>query len=243
MRHSATRASARTPLAQATPRSVPRPSEPTRLAPTTRHSATRALGRLTSGGHNIAIGRNAGFGLHTGSNNIYIDSNVATSESGTIRIGSTSQSKTFIEGIYGATSSSGVAVYINSSNQLGTATSSIRFKQAVRDMEDTSLVLAKLRPVTFQYREEIAGGEDLLQYGLIAEEVAEVEPGLVAYDEAGEPYSVRYQFLAPMLVNEYQKQQRTVDEQAARIARQETAIEQLTARLERLEAEAGRAVR
>ena len=63
-----------------------------------------------------------------------------------------------------------------------------------------------MRPVTFQYREEVDDGDKIRQYGLIAEEVAGIEPGLVAYDEKGQPFAVRYQFLAPMLLNEYQKQ-------------------------------------
>jgi hypothetical protein len=128
-----------------------------------------------------------------------------------------------------------VAVFINSSNQLGTATSSIRFKRDVRDMGEASDALMRLRPVVFRYREEVAGGEDFLQYGLIAEEVAEVAPELVAPDEEGRPYSVRYQALAPMLVNELQEQQHTIDVQARRIEEQDRQIAALVVRLGELE--------
>lgn len=203
-----------------------------------------ALRDLSLGFNNVALGRCAGCSLSSGNYNIYVGVGAGgpATETGSIRIGTGNNTQTFIEGIYGVTSPGGLAVFIDSNNQLGTSTSSIRFKREVRDMQSASGVLAKLRPVTFRYREEIAGGDDLLQYGLIAEEVAEVEPGLVAYDERGDPYSVRYQFLAPMLVNEYQRQQRTIDEQASRIRSQDAAIQRLTARLERLEAEVGTAV-
>jgi hypothetical protein len=101
-----------------------------------------------------------------------------------MRLGS-GQTKTYISGIYGSTSSSGIPVYINSNGQLGTQTSSVRFKEQVRDMGDSTSALMKLRPVTFLYKPEYADGERTLQYGLIAEEVAKVYPELVAYDISG----------------------------------------------------------
>ena len=86
----------------------------------------------------------------------------------------------------------------------------------------------RLRPVTFRYKHEYNGGADELQYGLIAEEVAEIDPSLVLYGTDGQPQTVRYHFLTPILLNEVQKQQRTIDEQKAR-------IESLEERLSRLE--------
>ncbi len=112
---------------------------------------------------------------------------------------------------------------INSSNELHTLVSSMRFKQDVRDMGETSEMLAKLRPVTFRYRENVATGEDVPEYGLIAEEVAEIAPELVAYDEEGRPYSVRYHVLPSLLLNEMQRQQRTIETLLARIEQLERA--------------------
>jgi hypothetical protein len=180
----------------------------------------RALS-AASGSNNIAIGTSAGSQLSTGSNNIIIGSNTASDESNTIRIGGGPQNDTYIAGIYGSTSSGGVAVYVDASGHLGTLTSSARFKQDIRDMGDRSEVLMKLRPVTFRYREGVSDEAQLLQYGLVAEEVEKVAPGLVMNDEHGDPYTVRYQFLAPMLLNEVQQQR--------------AHIQELTARLERLE--------
>jgi len=138
-----------------------------------------------------------------------------------------------------------VAVLVNSSNELHTLVSSLRFKEAVRDMGEASELLAKLRPVVFRYRQAVAEGEDENEYGLIAEEVAEVAPDLVALDEAGRPYSVRYHVLPSLLINEMQKQQRTIEAQASRIelleierkvaVEQQKQVKQLVARLERLE--------
>jgi hypothetical protein len=116
---------------------------------------------------------------------------------------------------------------------LGTATSSARFKQDVRDMDDASELLMRLHPVTFRYRPEAAPGEDGTQYGLIAEEVATVAPELVAYDGDGRPYSVRYHVLPALLLSQNQEQQRTIEVQRR-------AIETLSARVARIESERAR---
>ena len=119
---------------------------------------------------------------------------------------------------------------VNASGKLGTTTSSARFKQDVRDMGDASDVLMKLRPVTFRYREDAVGAEEAktTQYGLIAEEVAEVAPELVAPDLEGKPYSVKYHELPALLLNEVQEQQRIIEEQ-------QQVIAALSARLDALE--------
>ena len=158
-------------------------------------------------------------------------------ESNTIRIGwqgngDEQQNTAYIAGIYGSTSSSGIPVYINSNGQLGTMTSSLRFKEQVRDMGDSTNALMKLRPVTFLYKPEYDKGERTLQYGLIAEEVAKVYPELVAYDNDGQPYSVRYQYITTMLLNEVQKQYRRAEAEAEEITAQQQKIDGLKQQLQ-----------
>ncbi len=138
-----------------------------------------------------------------------------------IRLGS-SQNRTFIAGIRGTVTdvADGIPVLIDSNGQLGIVSSSARYKYDIHDMGDASASLLALRPVTFRYREH--GADAPVRFGLIAEEVAEVAPELVIY-ENGVPETVAYHFLAPMLINELQKQQ--------------ALIEQLQDRIERLEAE------
>ena len=181
-----------------------------------------ALSSLSSGNTNIAVGWAAGGQLTTGSNNIYIGNNGVSNENNTTRIGSV-QNRAYFAGIFNSTLGGGMSVLVDSNGQLGTNPSSIRFKQSVRDMEDTSQVLMELRPVAFRYREDVVGEADAKvdQYGLIAEEVAKVAPELVAYDDAGQPYSVRYHVLPAMLLNEVQKQQQLIAAMAARIERLE----------------------
>jgi hypothetical protein len=120
---------------------------------------------------------------------------------------------------------------IDSAGQLGTVSSSRRFKDDVADMAGASDVLMKLRPVTFHYKSDQDPAGRRLQYGLIAEEVAELNPGLVARSADGQVETVLYQFLPPMLLNEVQKQQRTIEAQAAEIA----ALKRETARIAALE--------
>jgi hypothetical protein len=196
----------------------------------------------TTGMNNIFEGWRAGILNTTGSSDIYIGNQGAASgtESNTIRIGDpTQQNIAFIAGIYASTSSGGVPVYINSSGQLGTSPSSLRFKEQVRDMGESSSNLMQLRPVTFLYKAEFDKGQRTLQYGLIAEEVARVYPNLVAYEPDGKPYTVKYQFVTTMLLNEAQKQYRRAEAQAAVITQQEEKIEVLEHRLSRLEAMLG----
>jgi hypothetical protein len=211
-------------------------------------TANTAVGLLSlecnGGSNNTAIGANSGDNNCSGSNNIFIGYKSGTAggtsnnidignigvnrDSGVIRIGSAAQTSTFIAGINGATSSSGSQVYVNSSGQLGTFTSSLRFKEDVQDMGDaTNRVLLRLRPVTFHYKAPYDDGSHLLEYGLIAEEVAKVAPGLVQYDEEGKPYSVRYQFLNTMLLNEVQAQHRQLASQQAQIEELQNQVKAL----------------
>jgi hypothetical protein len=163
------------------------------------------------------------------SNNIDVGNAGVVSESNTIRIGSVgTQTAAFIAGISGVTSASGNAVFVNPSGQLGTTTSSRRFKDDITDMAGESDVLMKLRPVSFFYKPEYDETQTR-QYGLVAEEVAQVAPQLVAFDKDGVPQTVRYHFVNAMVLNEVQKQQST-------IARQQAEIQDLAARLAKLEA-------
>jgi hypothetical protein len=196
----------------------------------------------TSGSFNTFFGWGAGSSNITGFSDVYIANSgpISGSESNTIRIGTQGtglgqQNVAYIAGIYGSTASSGVPVYVNSLGQLGTSPSSLRYKEQVRNMGDSTSALMKLRPVTFLYKPEYADGERTLQYGLIAEEVAKVYPELVAYDKDGQPYSVRYQYLSMMLLNEMQKQYHRAEAEAKVITAQEQKIDQLEQRLSRLE--------
>ena len=195
-----------------------------------------ALGN-TTGSSNIALGRSAGFNITSGSNNIDIGNTAPGNESNTIRIGnSTNHTKAFLAGVNGVTVSSGTAVYIDSNGQLGTITSSVRFKEDVESMGDASEALMKLRPVTFHYKAPYDDGSHLLQYGLIAEEVAKVFPDLVQYDQQGKPFTVRYHEINTMLLNELQKQHGKVAEQQAEVGRLRSQLTEQEARIQRLEA-------
>lgn len=186
-----------------------------------------ALYSNTSGSNNIGIGEFADYYSTTGSYNIDIGNYGQSGESNTMRLGSSgSQTRTFIAGISGVNlNGGGSEVYINSSGQLGTVNSSARYKQDIADMAGESSALSKLRPVTFSYKSDPAHEK---QYGLIAEEVAEVYPNLVVRNAEGQIESVRYYELAPMLLNEVQKQQKTIQDQ-------QLAIQQLSERLAKLE--------
>jgi hypothetical protein len=185
-----------------------------------------ALAYHTLGRENTALGYKAGFNATEGSHNIFIANRGVAGDASLIKIGTSgTQTKTYVAGIRGASSTYAFdeAVCTNSQDQLGPcAVSSLRFKQDVEAMGDTTEAVSALHPVTFRYRPR--GGqqpEQPLQYGLIAEEVAKVFPTLVSYDDEGMPYTVRYSLLTPLLLNELQKQA--------------TEIRRLTARLDRLE--------
>jgi hypothetical protein len=197
-------------------------------------SGVRALQNNTTGSGNTAIGGGAGLNLTTGSNNIAIDNVGIADESNTIRIGDT-QTRTFIAGIRGVTTATAaIPVLVGTDGQLGTVSSSRRVKDDITDMGTASTVLMQLRPVTFHYKSDQNPKGRSLQYGLVAEEVAAVAPNLVARSASGEIETVYYQHLTPMLLNEYQKQQRIIEAQAALLAKQTArvaALEQQAARM------------
>ncbi|HLK60001.1 MAG TPA: tail fiber domain-containing protein, partial [Chthonomonadaceae bacterium] len=147
------------------------------------------------------------------------------------------QTATFIAGIDGATSLNGLTVFINANGQLGTRKSSRRFKKDIHDMGSASDRLMQLRPVTYRYKQAAEDGSYPLQYGLIAEEVAKVYPDLVQYDKAGKPLAIYDHLLAPMLLNELQKQHRQNQAQKTQIAAQQKEMAALKATLHKQSAE------
>jgi uncharacterized coiled-coil protein SlyX len=196
-----------------------------------------------TGSQNIALGVVAGTGVTTATNVIAIGT-----------AGNNVDNSCYIGNIFNATSSGGTAVFINSNGRLGTITSSRRFKQEIKPMEGASEALFALQPVTFRYKKGIdPSGKS--QFGLVAEEVEKVNPDLVVRDEEGKPYSVRYDQVNAMLLNEFLKEHKKVEEQQAtiadlrstvaqqqkgfefKLAKQQKQIEALTAGLEKVSAE------
>ena len=181
----------------------------------------QALLNNTAAG-NTALGYGAGSNLTTGNDNIDIGNDGVAGDAGIIRIGRSFISATFIAGIYGAPASSGAAVFVNSDGQLGTSTSSRRFKDQIKPMEKASEALFGLNPVTFRYKKEI-DPEGIPQFGLVAEEVEKVNPDLVVRGAGGKVYTVRYEAVNAMLLNEFLKEHLTVQELKSVVAKQEGA--------------------
>ena len=193
-----------------------------------------------NGNGNLALGNGSGNNLRTGHNNIYIG-NAGADESEAIRIGTAgAQRKTFIAGINGATVADGVGVIVDRSGHLGTIVSSARYKEEIRSMDRASEAILSLKPITFRYKHELdpAG---IPQFGLVAEQVEKVNPDLVARDEQGKPYSVRYDAVNAMLLNEFLKEHRKVEQLKkdfeCKIADQQKQIEALTAGLQKVNAQ------
>ena len=196
-----------------------------------------------TGNFNTMIGWHCGGGVGAdGSDNIYIGATAGRpgggAENGALRIGDPGfVTGAWIAGIFGATSTGGSAVFVNATGKLGTLTSSARFKDDIKPMNKASESLFALNPVTFHYKKAIdANGTP--QFGLVAEEVAKVNPDLVINDPNGKPYTVRYEAVNAMLLNEFLKEHRTVQElkvtaekQQTTIALQENQIKALTASL------------
>ena len=197
---------------------------------------TNALFTNTTGRNNIALGNSAGTHLTTGSNNIDIGNQGVAAEANTIRIGTVgTQTKTFIAGIHGAIASGGAAVFVNSAGQLGTLTSSARFKEAIKPMNKSSEAILALKPVTFRYKQEL-DPKGIPQFGLVAEQVEKVSPDLVARDEKGQVYTVRYEAVNAMLLNEFLKEHRKVETLEGTVQQQQKQIEALAAGLQKVTA-------
>jgi hypothetical protein len=179
------------------------------------------LGKNTTGSFNTAIGFNAGANLTTGHDNIDIQAVGVAGESNTMRIGTVKQTATYITGIRGVNTANAnaVPVVVDSAGQLGTVTSSARFKEAIKPMDKTSETILALQPVTFRYKHEL-DPDGIPQFGLVAEQVEKVNPDLVVRDDEGKVMSVRYEAVNAMLLNEFLKEHRRVEEQGATIAQQ-----------------------
>ena len=193
------------------------------------------LSTIATSSSNIAIGYQAGTNLEVGEFNIYLANNGLPTESYTTRIGA-GQTRAFIDGIRGVTTGSAdaVPVVIDSNGQLGTTSSSVRYKADVEDMAEASSALLKLRPVTFRYKSQAQGGK---QFGLIAEEVEEVLPELVVRNAAGEVETVLYHQMPAMLLNELQKQEKHIELQDADLQAQRKRLTEVLAELEAVRAQ------
>jgi hypothetical protein len=182
----------------------------------------QTLSSNTTGSDNVALGFLAGNSQTTGNNNVYIGSNIlgVAGENNACYVGS----------IFGQTSASGIPVLINSDNKLGTATSSARFKRDVHDMGKASEALFALKPVAFRYKKEIdpAGTSQL---GLVAEDVEKVNPDLVVRDKEGKPYTVRYDQVNAMLLNEFLKEHKAFVEERDKVQKLEAALRAVNKRL------------
>jgi len=194
----------------------------------------QALASLTAGSTNTALGYCAGVNLTSGDKNIYIGNLGVATESDTIRIGSANHTRVFMAGIFGVTASNAAAVYINPAGQLGTVSSSVRFKEDIEPMDKQSEAILALTPVTFHYKKKIDPDRGP-QFGLVAEQVEKINPDLVARDSKGKVYSVRYEAVNAMLLNEFLKEHRKVEQLKndfqATVAQQQKEIAALSAQL------------
>ena len=209
-----------------------------------------ALLNLTTGDANTAVGAGAGSNLTSGNFNVFIGKALVpgTNASNVICIGGDAAGNNaslscFIANIFGQTSAGGVGVFINSNGRLGTSTSSRRFKEDIEPMGKASEAILALKPVRFHYKREL-DADRIPQFGLVAEDVEKVNPDLIVRDKDGKPYSVRYDQVNAMLLNEFLKEHRGVQDLEATIAkqqkdsqmtavRQRTQIEALTAGLQK----------
>jgi trimeric autotransporter adhesin len=201
-----------------------------------------ALLNNTTGNQNIALGNFAGSNLTTGNNNIDIGNMGVAAETNTIRIGTQgTQTRTFVAGVSGA-GVMGVAVKVNAAGQLGVGLSSERFKEEIKPMDKASETIFALKPVSFRYKKDIDSARTP-QFGLVAEDVAKVNPDLVVRDADGKVYTVRYEAVNAMLLNEFLKEHRKVEKLEAalsvvndRLKEQEAKIENVSARIETTQA-------
>src|SRR5205823_682274 len=175
----------------------------------------------------IGLGANAGDNLTTGDNNIDIGNGGVAAEANIIRVGTQgTQTKTFIAGIIGAPIA-GATVHISGTGQLGIGPpSSVRFKNDIKPMDKSSEAILALKPVTFRYKQDL-DPDGIPQFGLVAEQVEKVNPDLVARDDKGKVYTVRYDAVNAMLLNEFLKEHRTVQELKSTATTQEAIIIQL----------------
>jgi hypothetical protein len=194
---------------------------------------SRALSNLDAGTDNIAIGNNAGSALTDGSNNIYVGNGGNSADEDTTRIGA-QQTRAFVAGVRNASTgnNNAIPVVIDSGGQLGTMSSSRRTKFDIADLAaPVSAALQRLRPVQFRYLQAFTDGSTPVQYGLIAEEVQDVLPELVALDDRGEPASVKYHVLPALLLAEVQRLERERRAQDGAIAELRALLSEMKGRL------------
>jgi hypothetical protein len=180
-------------------------------------SGFSALLNNTTGSANIALGDSAGLNVTTASDVICIGAGVQ---------GENVDNSCYIGNIFGSTSSNGVAVLVNSNGRLGTMTSSARFKDEIKPMNNASEALFSLNPVTFRYKKGV-DPQGIRQFGLVAEEVEKVNPDLIVRDKEGKPYSVRYDQVNAMLLNEFLKEHKAFTEEHRTVQEQQATITQL----------------
>jgi hypothetical protein len=177
----------------------------------------------TTGSNTVALGYLAGYNATTGSNNVYIGANIQ---------GVAAESNAcYIASVYGRTSGDGIPVYINSQNKLGTRTSSKRFKEDIKPMGDVSEALYLLKPIAFRYKKEIDPNRKR-ELGLLAEDVEKVNSDLVVRDKEGKPYTVRYDAINAMLLNEFLKEHQKVQELEKQVEKLTAGLQKVSAQLE-----------
>jgi Chaperone of endosialidase len=182
-----------------------------------------------TGGNNIALGYLAGYNLTSGSNNIDIGNKGVAAEANTIRIGTAGkQTATYVAGISGVTVASGLGVIIDTNGHLGTVVSSERFKDQIKPMDKASEAILALKPVTFRYKKEL-DPEGIPQFGLIAEQVKQVNSDLAVRDADGKVYTVRSEAVNAMLLNEFLKEHKKVTELEATVVQQQKDFQATTA--------------
>jgi hypothetical protein len=182
-----------------------------------------ALQNNTTGGSNTALGFGAGFNVTTANNVIAIGSNV---------VGENVSNTCYIGNIFGVTSAAATGVVVNSLGKLGTIVSSRRFKDDIKPMDQASEVVLALKPVTFHYKKDI-DPQSIPQFGLVAEDVEEINPDLVVRDAEGKVNTVRYEAINAMLLNEFLKEHRKVEKLEATVAQQEKEFHATIARHEK----------
>jgi trimeric autotransporter adhesin len=181
-----------------------------------------ALAGLLMGDNNTAVGDSAGINNTSGNNNVYIGQGM---------VGINGENNAcYIKSIFGQTAPDSVPVYITSNNKLGTVVSSKRFKEDIKPMDKASEVILSLKPVAFRYKKEI-DRTGTSQFGLLAEEVEKVNPNLVVRDKDAKPYSVRYDQVNAMLLNEFLKEHQTVQELKKQVAELTAGLQKVSAHL------------
>jgi trimeric autotransporter adhesin len=197
---------------------------------------TLALWQNASGYNNIAIGNNAGGSALSGSDNIFIGNRGEPDDSRVIKIGSRGIERTFIGGINNSPVGDGAAVVVSPNGRLGILTSSARFKDSIKPMDKASEAILALKPVSFRYKHEL-DPKGVPQFGLVAEEVEKVNPDLVARDEQGKPYTVRYDAVNAMLLNEFLKEHRKVEQLEATVANLVTTVKEQASEMQKVRAQ------